>query len=881
MSLIIFERMRDRVKFDKQISDTDYFLSLLYYGELLTKVVVSGLVSAVVNGNDQSQYSLKYKLVRSSGVGDWSRVLEEILTGPTATKVINEANPTTTQLNKRLKSDDWQKEALNLIHEVVSNFDYKSDTLSTAKLKNWFTYFTVLRNKTKGHGAPTSISLSEVCDKLHTSIDLIVENLHLFKIEWLYIRQNLSGKYNVVPLSNNTDNLSEQSELNRGESYYQILTSAKGKDYKYSEGIYLVLGKPKQVALLTMSSDSSDFFLPNGSFTTKKYELLSYRTGVKQEADSADYLIPPGELQPSETQALSGLDLQGKSLGNLPEHPRAYIHRNELETEIYDLLTDERNPVITMHGRGGIGKTTTALSVLHNISKTNHFDIIVWFSARDIDLFDHDQIKVKPDVLSLTDISKQFAHLIEPEELQLREFDHVDYFKKQLGKSVLDKPTIYIFDNFETTADPIELFNFINTNVRLPNKVLITTRHRDFKGDYPIRVDGMDENESFSLIDEYSTKLNISSLITDSYKKELVRQSEGHPYIIKVLLGEVKKIGKAGKIEKIIASKNNMLNALFERTYSSLSAPAKKIFLTLANWRSIVPVIAFEAIMYRPDNDTFNVEEAIEELVNSSFVEIINSEEDEIDYLSMPLAASMFGKKKLPVSPYKASVMVDSDYLKMFGASQRIDIKHGFETKIQNLIREIRLSIKNKKDIDKFIPILKYIADGYKTTWLYIADLFIEYSMNNEEAQTAVRSYIQSCKIDEDAKLGWIKLEKLCVANKDFECQLHCLHELCSFSKINYEEISNAANRINKLLHDQVLSYDKEETKYFINSIINKLESRIGEATGDDCSRLAWLYMYSQNPTEARKVCKKGIELDEHNFHCDKLLKRLEREGQS
>ena len=98
-----------------------------------------------------------------------------------------------------------------------------------------------------------------------------------------------------------------------------------------------------------------------------------------------------------------------------------------------------------------------------------------------------------------------------------------------------------MFDNFETTHSPLEMFNWIDSFIRLPNKALITTRLRDFKGDYPVDVRGMDEDEARKLVDQTVVRLGIQNIVTDSYAEKLIAQSEGHPYVIKILLGEVAK----------------------------------------------------------------------------------------------------------------------------------------------------------------------------------------------------------------------------------------------------------------------------------------------------------------------------------------------------
>lgn len=438
----------------------------------------------------------------------------------------------------------------------------------------------------------------------------------------------------------------------------------------------------------------------------------------------------------------------------------------------------------------------------------------------------------------------------------------------------MDKPTIFVFDNFETTTDPIDLFNLINTHIRLPNKVIITTRHRDFKGDYPVTVQGMEESEATLLINDYSAKLGIADIVTDQYKYNLYKESDGHPYIIKVLLGEAKQSGSARKVERVVASKNDMLDALFERTYSRLSASAKKTFLTLSNRRYIIPKVALEAVMLRPGNDLYDVEEALLELENCSFIEVLYSKEDSVEYISVPLTASVFGKKKLAVSAYKPHVEIDTKYFDLFGPTQRVDLSSSFDSRIHNLVRRIKERIKRGNNINDFIHILKYIASQHTRTWLIIADLFAEQNIEIDEAKNAIRQFIQNSN-QEDAYSGWQKLEELCWRTADYNCQVQCLYEICNLEDVEYRVLSDAANTLNKLLHEQKIDYKTEEKRLIIGSLTVKLEMRISEANGDDCSRLAWLYLNIQNPTKARELCSIGLTKDEDNLHCMKLFERL------
>ncbi len=55
-------------------------MSLLYTGELLTKLICAGLLAGVsTDSKKKHKYSQLYKLVRADGIGDWTNAIEEIV----------------------------------------------------------------------------------------------------------------------------------------------------------------------------------------------------------------------------------------------------------------------------------------------------------------------------------------------------------------------------------------------------------------------------------------------------------------------------------------------------------------------------------------------------------------------------------------------------------------------------------------------------------------------------------------------------------------------------------------------------------------------------------------------------------------------------------
>jgi len=73
------------------------------------------------------------------------------------------------------------------------------------------------------------------------------------------------------------------------------------------------------------------------------------------------------------------------------------------------VLLSDRHPVVTLVGRGGIGKTSLALKVLHSIADEDRYFAITWFSARDIELLPEGPKLVTPHVLTPEDMAPRVS----------------------------------------------------------------------------------------------------------------------------------------------------------------------------------------------------------------------------------------------------------------------------------------------------------------------------------------------------------------------------------------------------------------------------------------------------------------------------------------
>ena len=399
------ERMRERTRLARDESDTSYFFDLLYMGEMLLKIVVADLVAAIDDDRDHNRYALECRLVRADGVGEWADVLDEVLTGPPSQLLIPAARETQRELSMNVgpEADTWQRRAVDRLNDACRCLDEGIPGTATQKtsFRQWGRSFAWLRNRTRGHGAPKAATLSSVCPALADSLDALIEGVPTFGRDWVHLSQTLSGKYRVSCFGGQREPFSYLSR-EAGHSLH--------------DGVYVALPAPRPVALFLADSDLSDFFLPNGNFRKQRFEAISYITDETRAEDGTEWAMPIEARPLSETTAQPDLDLLGEVFSNMPPKREGYVSRPALEGDLRVVLTDERNPVVTLQGRGGVGKTSLALEVLHGLSNTQDFFAVVWFSARDIDLLQDGPKVVRADILSTEDVAKEFAGLMRPNE---------------------------------------------------------------------------------------------------------------------------------------------------------------------------------------------------------------------------------------------------------------------------------------------------------------------------------------------------------------------------------------------------------------------------------------------------------------------------------
>lgn len=866
----LFADIDKRIEIDRQDSDSAYFLGLSSKLEFVTKLTTVGLLACIEDEVvHRHRYSIEHRLVRADSLGVWVSALNDILVGPPSQYILTNTRHITGQLTERVGAGDWRYCAVSSLRSAAEQIGCDVDIGPKVSLRHFFDIGVQLRNRSRGHGAPTTKQLSLTCSPLANAVDLVANELLLFQLPWAYLHQNLSGKYRV-------------SRLAGDDSAFDGLRTSNAE--RCASGVYVHLDDPVRIRLVNSDPDLRDIALPNGNYHRASFVTISYITNDDNRQDGTEWSHPPGPLPPSDTEGPATLDVIGDVFTNIPPLARGYIRRRALEEGLKkELMASDRHPIVSLTGPGGIGKTTIAIAAIRDVAERACFpyDVVLWISARDIDLLDHGTKPVQPKVIGEDDISSAAVELLEPEDRFLKTFSATKFFETCLTHGAAGD-TLFVLDNFETMRGPADVFAWIDAHIRPPNKVLITTRIRDFRGDYHIDIGGMNDAEARLLVDGHAASLGIGGLITEEYRDQLIEESDGHPYVLKIMLGKVAMERRVGKPERILAKSDHILRALFERTYSALSPGAQRIFLLLARWRVLVPEIAVEAVLLRPETTRFDVSDALDQLYRFSLVERTEAEEEDQVLIGVPLVAAIYGRRKLQASPMKIAVEADLQMLMEFGTDRPKDSHRRVLPRIESLYRAV--AGRAQGDVTEFErsrPLLEYLAERVPVAFVRLSDLAWELDGlegATELSKEYLRRYIEVAPANERRDV-WEKLADRCRGSNDELGEIHAICEAAISAGSDVDRLGEYGNRLNNRIRGMKEQRSdlawSDEIVGLLSRVVEEFERRLGALEATNCSRLAWLYLNVGNTDRARDVASIGLRREPHNEYCQRLVQKL------
>jgi hypothetical protein len=867
-----FLLIADRIKREAVDSSTAHCDSLMNACEFMVRHITATLIALLPKSEEIEswRYRSEYELLRSSGIGDWSTQLNGLLIGPHFFSLRNELQETEVEgcieeITRASKgeADDWKVSVVEALRSSLNYLGEMPNGSKSIKLIEFFNEFPRLRNKMDAHGAPTSNDKGEIARLLSPAVKLLLENLAILKIP--LVRVDIQGN-DRSPRIIDVIGDSTQSDKNQIADDLVRATSESGLYLRSLSGV-------REVVLIRSNSELSDFYYANGSFneTKENSEFLSYFSNKKIRLDCKRWSTAPKSLPQSTTSGADQFRLEGSTLTNYPGNVvHGYIGRPQLESELIESLHHPYRRIVTLRGMGGIGKTTLALEITKQACANGWFDSIIWMSSRDIDIHESKTQRVQPDVQSFEEVGNAGMHLFESAGEVIEEPNPELWLESVLSSDSYGS-VLWVLDNFETMHIPSDVYKKIEKCLRPPNKVLITTRHRDFNGDYSIEVKGLEPSEYRAMVAEYSARIHTE--LPQSKIDQVLDESEGHPFLVKLMVAEYKANPRSQA--KNVLAKDGLLDDLFERTYSRLGEDAQQLFLLLCSWKEPVWESVMDLAVNEPAGISIDTESCVIALVENSLLE--SSQIDSEYILQVPAAAREFGKRKLKTHEQRVTILAQSEVIQLFGAA--VAIKGG-NVRSQSgspgiyladvLWRRIQPKLSNDAIGERFLTLVKRAARTHPELWLKLAEYF-DRSQSFEESRSAYKHYIE---IGLGGKNEWRKLAQLCKRLNLEKESLQAWISAATCLDSTLPEISEAANKVNSWLGNDVVLFTEAEKRVLIQPLVEVMEPRIEEFDANDCSRLAHLYKKLSRFKDAERVAEIGLGIDPENEHCRRIVWR-------
>lgn len=868
----------ERLRLVPEQSAQERYDAALFLVECAIKFVTCTALSVLRSHGPETAQGFAYELVRAESIGTWVGVL-----GRSAQKLHRLsvqparqfANVLTHKEAPERDSADGQLGALvsNLrkVVEALDEPDYIGSDRRRHSLLDIMGDIVFVRNRTRGHGAKTWRFYEVAAEPMATAARLIVQRLPT-SFQWAVVTASKTpgdGWLDVLIL-----NGLQPEDRDRLEAQ---ITAERGTAVVLS-GNFVVPLEP----LADVVPDTLETFFANGAWRedAAACQFIDYRSGKTQHLHRPLYAGRLAQLPPSETAPEPELTFEAACAHNLPAVPEGYVRRPGLESRLHRLLGDKVHRVITLRGPGGSGKTSLALKALHDlVSGGGEFDVVIWFSARDVDLLVGGPAPRRRDLADLDGIVRTFVALAANEEL-----DHkraAEFFATTVdGNRPGAAHYLLVVDNFETFDSPAAVHQFLDETVVLPSKVLITSRHQTFQGDFPLEVRGMEEEEAQSLVSLEARRHYCEPRLTTDVRRQIIDATGASPYAMKLAVANFAAGESARNIVQSIGRRDDVLSALFDRSFEMLSDDGRFLYLLLGAMDRPALEVALRAALLLVDKDP---DEALEELTRYSLggPGIDAYENQTVDLVQM---ASLHAKRML--IGHEDELLIQKRARDFRRWSQVRPGHSPVGAFFQNLFDEASdLPGAGHEAWEEIISIAEKAAQSYPDLWAALARALDSAQAKPERVRVAFKRAVEAAPLDAERWVSWAAFERRQGEQLQF---LNKSIRAIEIDSSNPRHCSDIAAALADYLSAHKDEIPPERRDMLLGSVRFALEGhrRAGRLDSTDLSRLGWLYLLEYSPSvspdievvrAAQECARDGLKLEAQNIHCKRLLERTSR----
>lgn len=405
-----------------------------------------------------------------------------------------------------------------------------------------------------------------------------------------------------------------------------------------------------------------------------------------------------------------------------------------------------------------------------------------------------------------------------------------------------------------------------------PNKVLITSREHGFKADYPLNVRGMEAAEARELILQEARRNHCEPLCTDKVIDAIITATDAIPYAMKLVVAHLATGGSPEKVIRDVSARSDILDALFRRSYDSLSPQAQYALLLLGQVDERLADIPLAIVGARRG---WRLDGVLEELDRFSLVDLVN--EPFGNWVSLPLVTRRFAQKKLIGDDRESLIHEDAKLVRDVRPLSH-ESPHqavGYARAVSRLLADIARGT-SKEAVERSAlleSVLESLAESSPEIWSFIARWRRDVGKKPKLVREAFKRAVEEAPYDSRLWREWAAYETTQGEQlRGIELRLRALE----VGGDDVEEASVVAGDVARVisLHAKSLSIDKR--RVYLAHLRDLLSTHEATLDATQLSRLAWLYLLEGNVAEARRLAEFGLSKDPENEYCWAIFNKVE-----
>lgn len=308
-----------------------------------------------------------------------------------------------------------------------------------------------------------------------------------------------------------------------------------------------------------------------------------------------------------------------KIIENLPQdvdfEETSFIGREKEIGEIKQNLFKKNVHILSIVGEGGIGKTSTIIKLLYDLldEEKQPFNLILWTTLKTKTLNNYEFEKIDNAITTTSGMYKQLYDFVGG-------LKNNEDIKEYLIKLSEEFNILLVLDNLETiNSEEVKAFLSRFTENA---KVIITSRIGLGEMETRYKLSGLNDKDILEYFDTLLELYGCTNYFTKEEKLNYAKNElHSNPLAIKWFVRTLSTKKDAKGVSEILGHKEDVIDFCMSNVYDQLSEDARNLLNVISVLNKSLTIGELFYFMEAENGNELKIRKAINDLVNSSFIE--------------------------------------------------------------------------------------------------------------------------------------------------------------------------------------------------------------------------------------------------------------------